>query len=395
MTDAEAAIRTSARRAAIAYAAMQRHFWVGDGTRLYREAYPWQGGNQYAFLWPFSRALLGTLSLAGIPAGLVTGVDCAAAVADRMAGLATYWNDLSNPPAYASYVVLPLGQGGDIYYDDNVWVGLALVEQYRLGLSRSLDRASKVFEFGRAGWDRRSDDPSPGGVFWVQQGKGEGRRNHDRGAGLNAGFARLGLLLHELTGSAAYDGDGVVEANPNAVGAVNMVGWVGKYLDSGRNGSGPFWNVIRRDGSTDTNVWSYVQGEMVGARALQYRLTGDGRYLQQAEAIARQTLETFGTFVSQPPSFNVMCFQGLLMLAGLTADAGLRTSMLRTIGDYADWVWDPANGAHDDTTDLFHFSSSGRPSRATGAPAYLQDQGAMVQLYALLAWPAEAYTRLT
>jgi hypothetical protein len=368
---------------------MQQHLWVGDGTGLYREAHPWQGGNRYAFLWPFSRALVGTLSLAGVPRDLVADADFRAAVDDRLSGLSKYWNDLNRPPAYASYVVFPLGQGGDVYYDDNAWVGLALVERYRLGLATDLGQAKRVFELGRSGWDTRADDPRPGGVFWVQQGRGEGRTNHDRGAGLTAGYARLGLLLHELTGSASYDGDGRVEARPGAVGALNMVEWVANHLDSGGGGTGVYWNVIRRDGSVDTNLWSYVQGEMIAARALQYRVGGDARHLRQAEDIARATLTAFGAFVRQPPSFNVMCFQAMLLLSTLSTDAELRARLHQTILDYAEWVWDPATGARESSTNLFYFTSSGRPSGGTGAPAYLQDQGAMVQLYALLASRAE------
>jgi hypothetical protein len=88
-----------------------------------------------------------------------------------------------------------------------------------------------------------------------------------------------------------------------------MVGRVANYLDSSHSGSGPFLNVVQRNGSIDTNVWSYNQGVMIGARLLQYRLTGQAAQLTQAEAIARQSIGTFGNFTGQPPSFNVMCFR--------------------------------------------------------------------------------------
>src|SRR5450432_3823851 len=110
---------------------MQQYLYVSDGTSLYREAYPPQGGNPYAYLWPFSRALLGTLSLAGISRGVLP----AGAVEDRLSGLARYWDPTGTPPGYDSYVRPPLGPGGDKYYDDNAWVAQALLEQYRLGLA--------------------------------------------------------------------------------------------------------------------------------------------------------------------------------------------------------------------------------------------------------------------
>jgi hypothetical protein len=360
---------------------MQRYLYVGDGTSLYREAYPWQGGNAYAYLWPFSRALVGTLSLAGLSGGLLGALDMQGAIKDRLTGLARYWDARATPPAYDSYVVPPLGQGGDKYYDDNAWVALALVEHHRMHMTK----AQQLFNFGTSGWDRQASDPNPGGVFWVEQGRGQGRTNHDRGAGLNAGYARLGFHLHELTGSEVYDGDGTVSATPVALGALNMVNWVAEYLDSRKSGTGLYWNVIRRDGSVDTNLWTYVQGEMIGARALQYRITHDRRYLEQAEGIARETLATFGTFTSQPPSFNAMCFQALLRLSTLTTDPNLQASTLHTVQAYADWAWNPNNGARDATTNLFYFNGAGAPARSRGLPALVQDQGAMVQIYALLA----------
>jgi Glycosyl hydrolase family 76 len=375
-----ASLQSNADRAAATYHAMQRYLYVSDGASLYREEYPWQGGNPYAYLWPFARALIATLSLAGVSRRLLADVDVESAVKDRLSGLTKYWDARANPPAYDSYVRPPLGNGGDKYYDDNAWVALALVEAHRLGFSRSLEQAERLFDFGKSGWDRRPADPYPGGVFWVQQGLSLGRTNHDRGAGLNAGYARLGFLLHELSGSSAPDRD-----------AVKMVNWVNAHLES----NGLYSNAIRRDGSIDTNLWTYVQGEMIGARALQYRLTHENRYLDQAEHIARETLSRFGTFSGQPPSFNAMCFQALLLLSTLTRDAVLQASMLQTIQAYADWAWSLDNRARDATTNLFHFTSAGSPARAGGQPAQLQDQAALVQVYSLLAWNTEDYSRLT
>jgi hypothetical protein len=80
-----------------------------------------------------------------------------------------------------------------------------------------------------------------------------------------------------------------------------------------------------------------------------------------------------------------MCFQALLVLSTLTSDAGLRTSIVQTIQTYADWAWNPDSAARDATTNLFHFNSSGAAARSRGLPALVQDQGALVQIYALLA----------
>jgi hypothetical protein len=384
--------QTNADRAVAAYNAMQKHFYVPDGKSLYRLTYPFSRGDKpYAYLWEFSRALVCTLALAGVPAALVGGASYTAAVQSRFAGLAHYWDGQASPPAYDSYVIFD--GGGDKYHDDNAWIALACIQQYRMGLTTSLDRAKQLFTFAQSGWDANAHDPDPGGVFWVHQGSGRGLTNHDRGTGAAAGNAELGYHLHLLTGSASYDGDGVVSALPASLGASNMVNWVNAYVDSGRSGSGLYWNVVRSDGSIDTNLWSYNQGVMIGANVLRYQLTANSSYLTHAAAIADNCLTTYGNFQGQPPSFNAMLFQNMLMLYPY-ASGSLQAGMLQRMQAYADWAWNNTS-AHDRKTDLFYFNDAGQPIGNSGQPAQLRDQGAMTQLYALLAWSAANYCQLT
>ena len=56
---------TDATRAIAAYDAMQRALYIDEGRGLYLEEAT--RGSAVAFVWPFSRALLGTLCLAGVP----------------------------------------------------------------------------------------------------------------------------------------------------------------------------------------------------------------------------------------------------------------------------------------------------------------------------------------
>ncbi len=68
--------QTNAKRAVAAYDAMQKNFFVQDGKSLYRQTFPSTyplSGNPYSYLWEFSRALLGTLALAGVPSNLIGG----------------------------------------------------------------------------------------------------------------------------------------------------------------------------------------------------------------------------------------------------------------------------------------------------------------------------------
>ena len=386
--------QTYASRAVTCYNAMQQYFFVTDGTSLYRETYPWSAGsNTYSYLWPFTRALVGTLALAGVPRAMLPGTDYAAAAQNRVAALAKYWDAAANPPAYDSYV---LSQGGgDKYHDDNAWVSLGLIQQYRMGLTNSLVVAQQLFTFAKSGWDTRAADPDQGGIFWVQQGTGYGLTNHDRGTGTTAGDAELGLHLHLLTGSSTFDGDGTVTASPASLGATNMMNWVARYVvDSSGSAAGLYFNVVRSDGSIDTNLWSYNQGVTVGANVLRYQLnTGaNGSYLNNAVSLASKTLSYYGNFESQPPSFNVMLFQNLLMLYPY-ASSTLRSSMMQAMQSYADWAWNNKS-ARNPQTNLFYFNDAGQPAYGTQV-AQLSDQGAMTQLYALLAWSPSDYGKLT
>ncbi|MDQ4045285.1 MAG: hypothetical protein M3173_07545, partial [Chloroflexota bacterium] len=115
-------------RALIAYATLQRSFYL-ESPKLYREHYPYTGGNTYSYLWPFSHALAASAHLAEHPK---TAARYDREISDRLDGLEAYWNSSLDPPAYDSYVRPPLGYGGDRYYDDNVWIGLDLLRVYRL-----------------------------------------------------------------------------------------------------------------------------------------------------------------------------------------------------------------------------------------------------------------------
>ncbi len=369
-----------AARAVRAYLAMQSRFRRRDG--LYRRDGPLHLPGTTAHLWPFSRALAGTLDLAGVSRDLTGGFDAEPAIAADLQALDRYWDPAGDAPAYSSDV-LGTRLGGDRYYDDNAWVGLAFVELERIRPGAGhLDRAHELFRFALGGWDRRDrrDIPDPGGVFWVEQGRGVGARNHDRNTVSNAPNAELGLHLAELTG--------VSVTAPGAIGAEDMYEWVLATLDASRQtgspGTGLFWDKLRGDGTLDETFWSYNQGSMVGASVLLARRGGgtQSESLSRAENIARRALGHFrGGYERQPPEFNAIFFRNLLLLHAATDDAALRTEIIEAMRTYADRAWNEGR----DRRDRFHLSDRG---------VTLLGQSAMVQLLALLAWDPAAYQRL-
>jgi hypothetical protein len=84
---------------------------------------------RYPYLWPHSQVLGAAMGLAGMSLG---GSDHESELVPLRRGMEWYWDASAAPPAYASYLPPPLGQGGDVYYDDNGWAGLMLIQHFRM-----------------------------------------------------------------------------------------------------------------------------------------------------------------------------------------------------------------------------------------------------------------------
>jgi hypothetical protein len=359
-----------ADRAVRAYRAMLRKFRKRSGMYRYD-----QGPALFrsAQLWPFARALVATLDVAGMEVDSVDGPDIQSLLAEHLQILEGYWDPAGPAPAYCSDVN-GASRRGDRYYDDNAWVGLGLIELERLRPGSGwLGRARELFEFALAGWDGHG-----GGVFWVEQGRGTGVRNSDRNTVSNAPNAQLGLHVMELDGS---PGGG------SGVGPIDMYRWVLDTLDASRGGQTPgtglFWDKIRGDGSIDRATWSYNQGSMIGLGVLLARAHRDERdsYLKFAEALARKSMAKFaGEYEKQPAAFNAIFFRNLLLLHHATEDEQLRAEIHGAARAFADAAWNEAR----DRRDLLHLR---------GLPTLL-DQSAIVQVLALLAWDPANYGRL-
>ena len=360
-----------AERAVQAYQLMLDRFRKRDGLYRYDEGPPVRTGAQ---LWPFARAVMATLDIAGIGPALPGGLDTDELISEHLQTLERYWDPAGPRPAYCSDIS-GASRRGDRYYDDNAWVGLALIEHERLRPgSGSLDRAQDLFQFAASGWD-----PGQGGVFWCEQGRGTGARNHDRNTVSNAPNAEIALHLADLGRPQ--------DASP--VGPREMYQWVLDNLDSAREsespGTGPFWDKIRGDGTIDRAIWSYNQGSMVGANVLLARTDPGQRdtYLGRAEAITRKALQRFtGTYAQGSPPFLAIFFRNLLLLHQATSDEDLQRDVIAAMSEFGEIAWARAQT-----------SRRGLFGLAGGGPKLLE-QSAFVQVLALLAWDPGSYGRL-
>jgi hypothetical protein len=358
-----------AQRAVAAYQAMQRAFYV-PSEQLYIDPYPHTGGNAYSYVWPFSQAMVATLDLAGLPG---IGDQFAADIQARLAGLAHYWNPAplshnppsppSSPPGYASYVLPPLGQGGDLFYDDNDWIALAFAQQYQMtGDAAALHQVETLYQLVLYAWDSDGAHPCPGGNYWTQASW-----SHDRNTISNAPGAQVALRLFLAT------------PDPSQVAAAKQrYDWVNTCL---RAPNGLYWDHIDLAGTINKTLWSYNQGVMIGAAVLLAQVTGDQGYLQQAELLAGTALTFYGQggrLFTQDVIFNAIFFKNLLMLDAVRPDGRYRAA-LRAYTDALASAVDPATGL-----------LSLQPY--TGIP--LLNQAAYIQLNALLAWPRSNYQHL-
>jgi hypothetical protein len=353
-----------ARRAVRGHTALESRLRRRD--EVYRRP-GWPGRLGFSeHLWPVARAFTATLDVAGIPERLVSGFDVGEAITRDLRGLERYWDPTGPRPAYASDPHRT-PWGGDRYYDDNAWVGLALVQLARLRPDAACTgRAAALFEFARGGWDERPNVPHPGGTFWVEQGRGTGRRNHDRNTVSNAPHAELGLHLDEMGGGDQYRSD-----------AERMYAWVMTAL---RGPDGLYLDKVRGDGSLDRTLWSYNQGSMIGAAVLQYRARGMTEFMSAAESTARTALDHYaGRYFDQPAAFNAIFFRNLLLLHAGSGNPALRTQISDALSGYADDAWARTRD------DLL--------TRDDGSVTVL-DQSALVSVLALRAWDPGNYGRL-
>lgn len=178
-----------------------------------------------------------------------------------VAGLEVYWTQGDN--GKPGYDVLPAPKPADRYYDDNVWVALAMTEVYEDTHDKSyLDKAEAIFAFVLSG----EDDRLGGGIYWREKEK------TSKNTCSNGPAVVAALRLYQVTTKPVY-----LET------AKRIYAWTNAHL---QDKDGLYWDNIKLDGTVEKTKWSYNTALMLRANCLLAAITQEKSYLDEAERIA-------------------------------------------------------------------------------------------------------------
>jgi mannose/cellobiose epimerase-like protein (N-acyl-D-glucosamine 2-epimerase family) len=341
----------SAGRARATFEAVRLHLY-DERRALYttRRLLWW---HDFEALWPFAGgwSALGTLLSLGDEDDVLTGQ-----LADARRGLAGYHRQHEHaltgqgPVGFESMVVPPSGPGGDVYYDDNAWVALALLQEHRLrGGDELVVLAQRIFEWIVTGWSEEPRWSHPGGIRWKEPAS-----NRSRNTCSNGPTAEVAAVLYQLTGDRQL-----------LEWAQRIYEWVSTTL---RRDDLLYADRIDPDGTIHQDVWSYNQGTMLGAGVLLHQATDEQHYLDDASATADAALTRFTpeTLSLQLEAFDAVFLRNLLMLAQVRPDPAYG----RLAREYGELMWQE----HRDRRGLF--AGPGDP---------LNHSAPMIEVYALAA----------
>jgi uncharacterized protein YyaL (SSP411 family) len=180
-----------------------------------------------------------------------------------------YYSERKSIGGYDSYLV-NLG-GGDRYYDDNQWIGIALMDAFDRNKKKEyLTKSIMIYDFMMTGYD----EAAGGGLYWREVDK------ITKNTCSNAPGAILALQLYKATQEEKY-----------LKTAMNLYDWTNKRL---RSPEGIFYdNVIIKTDTIDKHAYTYNTGAMLQTNVYLYEITKDKKYLTEAKTIAESSLKEF------------------------------------------------------------------------------------------------------
>lgn len=194
-----------------------------------------------------------------------------------------YYDTKPPHPGYASYP--PALGGGDRFYDDNQWIGIAVMDAWQRNKNAEYLAIGKdIYHFMMTGYDTATG----GGLYW-EEGKPT-KNTCSNGPGI-----LLALQLYNATKEKSF-----------LDSAVMLYNWTNQHI---RTPEGLYWDNIHTGSlKVDSALYSYNTGTMLQAALYLYEISGDKKYLLQAQQSADAALKFFysNTFLKDDYWFNAV-----------------------------------------------------------------------------------------
>ena len=310
-----------------------------------------------SFLWPYSGMLSATNALLHVPSVKKKYT----LYLDSLAiGMEKYRDTSRKPTGYQAYPVM--FERADRYYDDNGLVGIEYTEAYfNTRNPVYLDRAKTVFKFIISGWS----DQLGGGIYWLEG-------HPDQKPACSNGMALLvALKLYQATKDPYY-----------LTWGTKFYNWMHDNL---RNDDGLYYNDKKvADGKINPTYWTYNSGAVLEASVMLYGFTNDGKYLTEAQLMAKNIYQHFHDAKHDEhlnmqidlPWFVAVLFRGYEALYKVDKDP----TYINSIHHDLDYAWQ-------NTRDQYGFlthSWTTNPDEIK-KPKWLLDEACIAELYGRLA----------
>lgn len=223
-----------------------------------------KGKNPYSYLWPLCGLIQANNEIEKVSkkAGLLL----------KTLKIIQQYYDTSLPaPGYASYIMK--FKGGDRFYDDNQWIGIACMDAYaRLKKKPYLNVGTVIYKYMMTGFDTVAN----GGLHW-QENKKTSKNTCSNGPGII-----LAMQLYKATKDRSYLDT-----------AILLYNWVNEKLKAP---NGLYYdNINIKTGRIDRRMFSYNTGTMLQSTVYLYEITREEKYLNEAVSIADSAINYFNS----------------------------------------------------------------------------------------------------
>lgn len=293
--------------------------------------------NPHSWLWPLCALIQATNEMENLEpqkeymAPVVKAID-------------QYYSDVEPAPGYQDYVLKE--RLSSRFYDDNQWIAIAYLDAYNRNKKPEFLAAAKmIYTFMMTGYD----EVSGGGIYW-KEGNKKSKNTCSNGPGI-----LVALQLYKATNEPEY-----------LKTALLLYEWTNKHLQSPE---GIYYDNIKLPSMEISRAfYTYNTGTMLQSAALLYSITGEKKYLKEAQRIAAAGKQHFYKEHTLPGDywFNAVMFRGYIELYTIDHNE----EWIQFFRDDAERIWNNERDAKD----------------LLGRKDYkeLKDQAAMLEVYARL-----------